>query len=176
MCVQAPRRGARGTATGSVWPGVGARRCAVEALRFVVCDRRECRQVFFLCSPCDTGQRYCGQECSRRARRHSVREAGRRYQSSRDGRRAHAARQQAYRERRRKIVTHQSPVAGVSEATLAIAPEPPATEAKPQPVSTGAVPYVPLSMPTCALCGRQSPFTRHTTVAGFRPAHRRRRL
>ena len=32
----------------------------MEALRFVVCGRPECRQVVFLCSTCDRGRRYCG--------------------------------------------------------------------------------------------------------------------
>jgi len=36
----------------------------VEALHFVVCGRPECRQVFFLCSTCDRGRRYCGSACT----------------------------------------------------------------------------------------------------------------
>lgn len=54
----------------------------METLRFVVCGRPECRQVFFLCSACDRGRRYCATACSRLARAKSLREAGRRYQRS----------------------------------------------------------------------------------------------
>jgi hypothetical protein len=53
-----------------------------------------------LCSRCDRGQRYCGRTCSGAARRHSRREAARRYQRSRAGRMAHAARSRRWRQRR----------------------------------------------------------------------------
>jgi len=53
-----------------------------------------------LCSRCDRGQRYCGRACSRAARLESRRAAGRRYQSSRAGRLAHAARSRRWRQRR----------------------------------------------------------------------------
>jgi hypothetical protein len=51
-----------------------------------------------LCSRCDRGQRYCGRACSRAARDDSRREAGRRYQRSRRGRVAHAARSRRWRQ------------------------------------------------------------------------------
>jgi len=83
--------------------------------------------VFFLCSACDRGRRYCGAVCSRRARTESMREAGRRYQRTRDGRLAHAARQAAWRQRQK--VTHQSPPRGAPEATVVGEPAPSAMEA-----------------------------------------------
>ncbi|WP_309895929.1 hypothetical protein [Archangium sp.] len=135
----------------------------MEALRFVVCGRPECRQVFFLCSACDRGRRYCGSACSRRARTASVREAGRRYQRTRDGRHAHAARQAAWRQRQK--VTHQAPPPGAPEATVAPEPTGPAMEADTQVGSARPLPHAPPSLPTCASCGRTSPFTRHTTLA-----------
>jgi hypothetical protein len=93
-----------------------------EALRFVVCGRPECRRVFFLCSRCDRGQRYCGPPCSRGARAESLRQAGARYQRTRDGRHSHAARQAAYRERQQQKVTHHSPAELAAEARVTPAP------------------------------------------------------
>ena len=74
--------------------------------RRYVCDR--CRRAVYICSWCDRGQRYCSDRCRDWARRRSLRAAGRRYQQTRRGRRLHARRQQAYRERQRKKVTHHS--------------------------------------------------------------------
>jgi len=85
--------------------------------RRFVCDR--CRRAVYLCSHCDRGQRYCSRTCSASARRKSVRAAGRRYQQTRRGRRLHALRQQSYRERRRKKVTHHGCPARVVSATVA---------------------------------------------------------
>ncbi len=77
----------------------------VDSLRFVVCGRLECQQCFFICARCDRGDRYCSTVCREAARVQSLRQAGRKYQASRDGRFAHAARQQRQREK----VTHQGP-------------------------------------------------------------------
>lgn len=77
--------------------------------RRFVCDL--CGSVAYICSWCDRGHRYCSKRCGRRARRRSLREAGRRYQQSRRGRFRHAQRQAAYRLRQRaseKKVTHHS--------------------------------------------------------------------
>jgi len=63
------------------------------------------RQVFFICARCDRGDRYCSGGCRHTARAESLRQAGRRYQTSREGRFGHAARQQRQREK----VTHQGP-------------------------------------------------------------------
>jgi hypothetical protein len=63
-----------------------------------ICAR--CREQVLLCSRCDRGQRYCGRACSRAARLESRRAAGRRYQRSRAGRVAHAARSRRWRQRR----------------------------------------------------------------------------
>jgi hypothetical protein len=50
---------------------------------------------------CDRGQVYCTGDCAKKARRQSMREAGRRYQASKKGQLAHAARQRRYRGQKR---------------------------------------------------------------------------
>jgi hypothetical protein len=51
-----------------------------------------CRVQVLICSHCDRGHMFCVEGCAREARRHSQRDAGRRYQTSRRGRLNHAAR------------------------------------------------------------------------------------
>lgn len=58
-----------------------------------------------ICSHCDHGQLYCGEDCSGKARQRSTREAGARYQKTESGRANHAARQQRYLE---KMTHHPS--------------------------------------------------------------------
>lgn len=65
--------------------------------RMFLCAR--CREAVVLCSRCDRGQRYCGQVCSRAARRDFQRDAGRRYQCGIAGRVKHAERSRRWRER-----------------------------------------------------------------------------
>ncbi|HFX6065141.1 TPA: hypothetical protein ACIE75_005504, partial [Klebsiella pneumoniae] len=74
--------------------------------RFFQCAR--CGAEVLICRSCDHGQIYCAGGCSEEARRSSVKQAGRRYQSSRQGRFAHAERSRRYRER--KKVTHQGSI------------------------------------------------------------------
>jgi len=79
----------------------------VITLQLVVCQDPACRRVLALCTLCNVPRhRYCGADCTRRARRARQREAARTYQRSWSGRLRHALRQQRYRERR-KNVTHQ---------------------------------------------------------------------
>jgi hypothetical protein len=73
--------------------------------RLFVCAR--CRTQVLLCSRCDRGQRYCGRACSRAARLESRRAAGRRYQRSRAGRLAHAARSRLWRQRRHERASQE---------------------------------------------------------------------
>ncbi len=74
--------------------------------RLYLCAR--CRVQVFICRRCDRGNRYCC-ECAAIARRDNVREAGRRYQRTRRGRFAHAARARQYRARRQIVTHHGSP-------------------------------------------------------------------
>ena len=68
-----------------------------------------CRAQSVICSCCDRGQIYCAGDCAGRARRHAQRAAGRRYQTSRRGRLAHADRTRRYRARCKKVTHHGSP-------------------------------------------------------------------
>ncbi len=82
--------------------------------RVFTCAR--CRRQVVICSHCDRGNRYCGPSCAHSARRHAQREAAQRYQRTRRGRFAHAARQRRYRQRAN--VTHQGSAPRAAEATL----------------------------------------------------------
>ena len=90
-----------------------------------------CRIQVVLCSRCDRGNRYCGRACWRLTRNVARRKAARRYQCSRPGRIAHAARSRRWRQRNALSgddghdsgtahnVTHQGSHAGVLAAPLA---------------------------------------------------------
>jgi hypothetical protein len=78
----------------------GAWQLVEHPARLFVCAR--CRTQVLLCSRCDRGQRYCGRACSRASRLQALRAAGRRYQDSRAGRMAHAARSRRWRQRHRE--------------------------------------------------------------------------
>jgi hypothetical protein len=67
-----------------------------------------CHGQVIICRHCDRGHRYCSRECARLARQTSRLAAAQRYQTSRRGRHQHARRQQVYRQRQQKKVTHQS--------------------------------------------------------------------
>ncbi len=111
----------------------GCRPCPPEAdpvegaARLFLCAR--CRVQVLICRCCDRGQIYCAGGCAQEARHQAQRKAGQRYQASRRGRLAHAARSSRWRARQ-KNVTHQgSPPrhldAGVSmDATAAASASP----------------------------------------------------
>jgi len=69
-------------------------------LRLRVCRGSECGAVFFLCSHCDRGHRYCSLACRDQARLRQRRCANRRQQQSPEGRLDHRDRQREYRKRR----------------------------------------------------------------------------
>ena len=64
------------------------------------CRASECRILFFICSHCYRGQRYCSLVCRRSARLKQQRVARRRHQDSPEGRLDHRDRQRSYRLRR----------------------------------------------------------------------------
>ena len=68
-----------------------------------------CRSQVVICRCCDRGQVYCSGDCSRRARRQSLRAAAQRYQASLPGRRTHALRMGRYRARQEIVTHHGSP-------------------------------------------------------------------
>ena len=94
-----------------------------ESYRLFNCVR--CNKQARLCRRCDRGNRYCGAECASRAHKDSVRKAGAAYQRTEAGRKNHAARQQAFLERREAKMTHQG------SPSLVEAPSSPAPEAMP---------------------------------------------
>ena len=96
--------------------------------RMFLCAR--CRDQVLVCSDCDRGQRYCTRTCSGLVRRAARRDAARRYQRSRGGRVAHAARSRRWRIRQHRvqaettccegvnIVTHQGSIDAPADAPL----------------------------------------------------------
>jgi hypothetical protein len=77
-------------------------------LRQRICLSPDCRALFFVCSHCDRGHRYCSASCRSATRGRQRRCANRRHQQSPEGRLDHRDRQRQYRERRtRARVTDQ---------------------------------------------------------------------
>lgn len=64
-----------------------------------------CRQQVFICSPCDHGNIYCGDQCAAIARKNSLHSANQRYQNTRRGKMLHADRQHRYRQRNCTLLT-----------------------------------------------------------------------
>jgi hypothetical protein len=95
---------------------------ADESFREIRCAA--CGVVFHLCPRDDRGQWYCSGTCSRAARRRTCREAQRRYQQSRWGRRTHAANQADHRARTK--VTDQGPQELALSGSLCAESAPPA--------------------------------------------------
>lgn len=131
-----------------LWP----RARMYEPGRMFLCGR--CRAQVVLCSRCDRGNVYCGPGCAQARRRESVRAAGERYQDSRAGRFAHAARSRRYRVRCQNV-THQGSVVTAADALLpAVAALPPPL---PDTVNGGTAITVPspATAPTlrCSRCG-----------------------
>jgi hypothetical protein len=142
-----------------------------ETGRMFLCAR--CRAQVLLCSRCDRGQRYCSRLCAGAARRAAQRAAAERYQSSRAGRFAHAARARRYRALH-KFVTHQGSVTAPADALLALQTGVPSAGAVGVPSQTTAV------SGRCTACGARcaaavrSGFLRHRRPTGDRSilAHR----
>ncbi len=61
------------------------------------CIGRGCGALFFICSHCDRGQRYCSTECQQAARLSQRRAANSRNQQTPEGRFNHRVNQQIYR-------------------------------------------------------------------------------
>ena len=133
----------------------------------------ECGKEVRICRRCDRGHRYCSPTCSQAAREASCRKAQRKYQQSRDGRWCHAERQQRYRERKRKIVTHQGsgkpPLSATMESATVVAVREreeatvptPGTQRRnnaidvQSPCSSGSVsPSITVGDVCCHFCGR----------------------
>ena len=79
-------------------------------LRQLSCRRPGCGLVFYICSSCYRGHRYCGDRCRKKARREQRRRANQRYRQSKEARLDQRDRQREYRERcrRRRVIDHTS--------------------------------------------------------------------
>lgn len=64
------------------------------------CKAVNCGRLFFICSHCDRGQRYCSAPCRLKSRVEQLRTAQRRYLRSPEGRKDQSERQRAYRQRK----------------------------------------------------------------------------
>ena len=146
--------------------------------RLQLCAGRGCRRLYAVCGSCGWTRRYCSVECRDGARRVFVREAGRRYQQTDEGRSAHAARQARYRERRREASealphaleqARQDPLGGPQEGQVPVVSQPAVThhhgdqgscrderEARPEGAHMGRAGHssrIP-APPRCVVCGR----------------------
>jgi hypothetical protein len=72
--------------------------------RIFHCER--CHKLVRICRHCDRGNRFC-RPCAPLARVEKQRAAGKRYQKTENGRLNHKVRQENYRDRLQKKVTHQ---------------------------------------------------------------------
>jgi hypothetical protein len=87
-------------------------------LRQRQCRGESCGAVFYLCRPCDRGQRYCSERCREKSRREQRRAANRRHQRSDEGRLDHRDRQREYRLRLVSRVTDHGSGGEVWSSTL----------------------------------------------------------
>jgi hypothetical protein len=108
-----------------------------------------CYILVTICSPCDRNNIYCGSICSRAARLQSCQLASQRYQQSLRGRHKHANRQQRYRERQKKIVTHHTSPVLPPRVVVPLKPNERVSEVAPGDIH-------------CHFCGKRSlPFLRN---------------
>jgi len=110
----------------------------------------DCRAQALICGCCDRGQIYCTGDCALRARRRKQHAAGRRYQTSRRGRLAHAERARRYRARCNKV-THQGSPQPPSDDLLSPGSPTMASDA----VSSDE--RLPQAGSHCHWCGRRCP-------------------
>jgi len=135
-----------------------------------------CHRLVVICRHCDRGQRYCSAHCAQVQRRHSVREAGRRYQRTPLGARNNAARQKRWRRRIVTTVTHHG-----SPPQDHVGQEPPGQNAQKEDcdaTSNHRLVIAPRTLvtavaahpgPRCDFCGRVcGTYARRGTLAGLR--------
>ena len=77
----------------------------VNSTRLFQCTLCHCQTL--ICSHCDHGNQYCSPDCSRKARRKSLRRANQKYSRTRKGRHNNAERQRRFRQRKTEKVTDQ---------------------------------------------------------------------
>ena len=116
-----------------------------QSARLFCCAR--CESTVVICRPCDRGQIYCSRNCARRARCDAQRAAGARYQRTRQGRHAHAARARAYRARRKNVTHHGSAAVAPDALLICVPPRSESTIAR-----WGTAPADPI-VHVCCRCG-----------------------
>ena len=133
-------------------------------LRLRVCLGSECGAVFFLCSHCDRGHRYCSLACRDQARLRQRRCANRRHQRSPEGRLDHRDRQRQYRKRRAEgarqaRVTDQGSLSITCSALSLCGP---VQSEAPDKFGKASLPRWPQTRPglrlCCRICGRAGRF------------------
>lgn len=135
----------------------------LDVLRLRVCHR--CCAPFWICRPCDRGQRYCSSQCRASARWEQHRQANRRHQQSPEGRLDHRDRQRAYRQRcaPRRVTDQSSPALvssgnmrpwnfGLTQSAARIGPSTPQVGFRALAAWPRAARELP--PPRCVICGR----------------------
>ena len=129
------------------------------------CKASECRSLFFICSHCDRGQRYCSEVCRQISRLQQQRAARRRYQQSPEGRLDHRDRQRAYRLSKatilrdpgeESVMDHGSPTVATS-ATMGRRVTGPRSLLHPKSWNLGKQ-LAPAGSIICRFCGRLGRF------------------
>ena len=76
--------------------------------RQYLCAR--CGLQVLICSYCDRGNVYCGDNCAKAARKEKQKQAQKRYEKKSKAKKRKAKRQQSYRQRKKTKATHQGSV------------------------------------------------------------------
>jgi hypothetical protein len=116
-------------------------------LRLRICLRPECRALFFLCSHCDRGHRYCGDRCRQQARREQRQRANRRHQQSPEGKLDHRDRQRRHRARKTAGRRAPNPVTDQGSFPVSFPARLPSEPSNTQPPQL-----------RCRICGRTGRF------------------
>jgi hypothetical protein len=124
------------------------------------CGAEACGALFWICSSCDRGQRYCTDRCRQKTRRQQRRAANRRHQQSCEGRLDHRDRQRTYRERQRQacVTDQSSPTTEVFVRIACLRAIPPRVipESVSREETDGGFPF--RGEPYCVVCGQTSRF------------------
>ena len=111
------------------------------------CCREHCHAIFYICSHCDRGHRYCSVECRQQARLRQRRCANGRHQRSEEGRLDHRDRQREY------LLRQQAAAAGVTDPSSVLITSP-ASLPGGQEKTVFALPPPRYGQPRCRICGR----------------------
>jgi hypothetical protein len=137
--------------------------------RIYECER--CHELVRICRYCDRGNRFCP-PCAPLARAEKLCNAGKRYQKTNNGRLNHKVRQEKYRDRLEKNVTHHGDLGITGEPKSTTATKPCASKVhyerpkySPQPSSRPGC---------CDFCGRPCSRCEYTRAISRRTSANRR--